>query len=554
MSYKTGTDRSQINLFPISVDESISEDNVVRVIDAFVEWLDLSDLGFKHTKLKVKGASVYPPQALLKLYLYGYLNRIRSSRRLEIECVRNIELLWLLKRLTPQYHTIADFRKDNADALKGVFKEFMRFCVAVSLVEGESIVFDGTKIRAQNNQKNNFNAGRLEKLLTRIDAKTQQYEQYLKELDEQDAQETSSSTPVLAGGKTKEQVNATLNLLKERRTKYQAFQKQLQKAAEDGGKTEDLQISTVDPDARCLPFKQGHVDIGYNVQTAADAKHGIIVHFEVTNVGDNNALSSLTLQTKEALGLKEHETFNALADGGYHTASELSKCAEQGIFTYVCTPDAVKEKEKTDKNTPTFGKNDFVYNENSDAYTCPNQQELTSNGTWYEHKVTKTRKKATKYKQYTLPSLTCQACPFAAQCQGNRKKQWHGKTIERLEYDDAVHANRKRMSEKPETYKKRKEVIEHPFGTIKRSWGCYYALVKTKKKVGGEFAIIYLCYNLRRVISILGVKGFMEALTSGISVLSGFFKHFRNTFFQTTQILLQIAQSRTKFKTVFKPE
>ncbi len=474
---------------------------------------------------------------LLKLYLYGYLNRIRSSRRLELECERNIELHWLLHRLTPQYHTISDFRKDNSDALKAVFKEFNQFCIAMSLIESETIVVDGTKIKAQNSKKNNFNAARLEKLLVRIENKSQEYEHYLKELDYQDAQETQVATAVLAGGKTKDQIESTLELLKERKIKYEEFQRQLKKATDEGCKTEDLQISTVDPDARSLSFKNRHTEVGYNIQTVADDKNSLIVHFEVTNIGDDNALSEIAIGAKEVLGLKKEETLNALADAGYYNGTELAKCVEQGIITFVCVPETASEKEKASDESQTFDKNQFVYDERSDAYTCPNNQQLKSNGTWYEHKATTKRTKPRKYKQYTLPSQTCKACPFAAQCQRNRHKHSHGKTIMRFEADDAVQANRKRMKENPQTYQRRKEVIEHPFGTIKRSWGYYYTLVKTKKKVGGEFALIYLCYNLRRVFSILGVKGFKEALNSHQYMIfdilrllrKGFSKYCQNT-------------------------
>ena len=551
MAYKTGIDRTQINLFPICIDESISQDNVVRVLDAFVEWLDLASLGFQHTTDNLKGTSVYPPSMLLKLYLYGYLNRIRSSRRLALECERNIELHWLLNRMTPQYHTIADFRKDNPDALKGVFKEFTQFCIAMSLIEGETVAIDGTKIRAQNNQKNNFNAARLEKLLTRMDTKTHEYEQYLKELDNQDTQETAIDSRPIASGKTKEEIDAALALLKARRTKYQDFQKQLQELADNGGTTEDLQISTVDPDARSLPFKQRQTEVGYNVQTVGDAKHSLIVHFDVTNVGDSNALSALTLATKEILHLEESQTFDALADAGYHNGSELAQCAEQGILTYVCPTDVAIAQSKITKENPTYTKEQFIYDAQTDTYTCPNQEKLTSNGTWYVHKATSKRKKDRKYKQYTLPSKTCQACPFAEQCQGNRYKNWHGKTIERTEFDEAVEANRKRLALKPQAYKQRKEIIEHPFGTIKRSWGYSYTLVKTKKKVGGEFALIFLCYNLRRVISVLGTLGLKNALKNHFSFLCTVFKPFTDIFLKSFKCATKIALPHITFKLLF---
>lgn len=529
MAYKTGVNRSQINLFPICLDEGIAADNVVRVIDAFVDWLDLEELGFQHSTDNLRGTSMYPPGMLLKLYLYGYLNRVRSSRRLETECSRNIELHWLLHRMTPAYHTIADFRKVNPDALKGVFKQFSQFCIAMSLIEGETIAFDGTKVRAQNNQKNNFNAARLEKLLGRIDIKAQEYEQYLKELDTQDAEE-GEGRPMLATGRSKTDIEKTLALLNERRTKYAGFQERLKELAEAGGSTEDLQISTVDPDARSMPFKQKQTEVGYNIQTAGDAKHGLIAHFEVTNVNDSNALSSLALDTKSILNLGPAETLTALADAGYHTGGELAKCAENGIVTYVCPTDIAAAQSKAKDGAQTFTKDQFAYDAQTDSYTCPNQQELKSNGTWYEHKATTKRKQARRYKQYTLPSQTCQACPFAEKCQGVRRKQWHGKTVERTEHDDAVEANRKRLLARPQAYQQRKEIIEHPFGTIKRSWGYSYTLLRTKKKVGGEFALIFLCYNFRRAMTILGANGLKDALKARLCAYISLYKYFSAIF------------------------
>lgn len=518
MAYKTGITRESLNPFPLCLEDWVSEDNEVRVIDAFVDWLDLKSLGFQHTTDNLLGTSVYPPSMLLKLYLYGYLNRIRSSRRLELECTRNIELHWLLHQMTPKYHTIADFRKVHVVVLKSVFKEFTQFCIAISLFDGETVAFDGTKIRAQNNTKNNFNAARLKKLLDRIDLKSKEYEQYLVDLDEQDKRET----PVIAAlikGKTREDIAKSLVVLEQRRATYKEYEAHLAQLALEGCSTEQLQISTVDPDARSLPFKQNTTEVGYNVQTAGDAKHKLIIHFDVTNVGDNHALAALTADVKQILHLKKEDTLKALADTGYHTGHQLQACAEQNVITYVAPPEA-----KIAKTTPTpnalFTKDQFNYDPQKDVYICPNKQELASNGTWYEHKPSRIGLVARKYKQYTLPSKTCLECPFAEKCQANRAKQWHGKTIERAEFDDAIDANLKRTTQDSTAYKQRKEIIEHPFGTIKRSYGYYYTLLRTKKKVAGEFALIYLCYNLRRVINILGVYGLKEALNNTFTIFT----------------------------------
>lgn len=533
MAYKIGVSRAQINIFPISLDEGIAPDNVVRVIDTFVDWLDLEELGFQHSTDNLRGTSMYPPSMLLKLYLYGYLNRIRSSRRLETECYRNIELHWLLHQMTPGYHTISDFRKDNPEAIKGTFKRFTQFCIMTGLIEGETVAFDGTKIRAQNNAKNNFNAARLEKLLDRIDIKTQEYEQYLKDLDESDTQEAECSIPRIVMGKTKEDIEKALTTLKERGTKYKDYQAQLQGLADDGCTTEQLQISTIDPDARAMPFKKSHTEVGYNIQTAGDAKQKLIVHFEVTNVGDQNALATLSADTKEILNLGADKTLNALADAGYHTGEQLALCTANGVITFVAPIDGSKTQLKSDAQT--FSKDQFIYDAPTDTYTCPHQQKLTTNSTWYEHKAKRKGQTNRKYKQYTLNVNICQKCPFAQQCHNNQTKRAHGRCIERFEHEDAVEANRKRVEQNRGAYKQRKEIIEHPFGTVKRSWGCYYTLLKTKKKVTTEFALIFLCYNIRRVANILGNLELKKALICRILSIMTYLKALAAVFFDNTK-------------------
>lgn len=546
MAYKIGTSREQINPFPVCLNDWIAADNEVRVIDAFVDWLDLKALGFQHVTDNVLGTSIYGASMLLKLYLYGYLNRIRSSRRLELECKRNIELHWLLHQMTPKYHTIADFRKDHVVVLKSVFKEFTQFCITLSLVEGETVAFDGTKIRAQNNSKNNFNAARLKKLLDRIDLKTKEYEQYLTDLDEQDKQDTPLIA-TLVKGKTKEDIEEGLAILEQRRLTYSGYQTQLEKLAAAGCPTEQLQISTVDPDARSLSFKQSHTAIGYNVQTAGDAKHKLIIHFDVTNVNDTHALAALTADTKVILNLKAEDSFNALADTGYYTGQQLQACAEQNVLTFVPPPEPQISNTKE-----TFTKDQFTYNAQKDVYICPNEQELTTNGTWYEHKPARLGNPIRKYKQYTLPSKTCQDCPFAEQCQGKRAQQWHGKTIERAEFDDAVEANRKRLIDNPKAYQQRKEIIEHPFGTIKRSYGYYYTLLRTKKKVSGEFALIYLCYNIRRVINILGVNALKEALNTAMLIIIASYRHLTTIFNEITKKSRKIDRKQQASQSIYQ--
>ena len=517
MAYKTGIPRAQINLFPISLDASIAEDNIVRVIDTFVDSLDLAELGFQHCTDNLKGASMYLPQMLLKLYIYGYFNRIRSSRRLEIECERNIELHWLLQQLTPKYHTIADFRKIHPEALKATFQQFTQFCIVLDLIGREKVAIDGTKIHAQNNPSNNFNTARLEKLLARIQTKTAIYEEYLSDLDAADAKEKDAIVviPSIAVSKSRADIEKALTILAQRKTKYEAFQEEIKTRVEALCEEDELQISTVDPDARSMVFRHNNTAIGYNVQTAADAKHSLIVHYDVTNVGDIHALPKIAIDTKKTLNLGENDTLDALADAGYHTSKELAECISHGIITYVCPPDVASAQAKLTnepKDKSDFTKTKFKYDPITDTYTCPNKQILTTTGTTCTKKARNRTRQDTYYKQYKIPLKTCEDCPFSEQCIGPKRKCRHGKVIERYDFDDAVEANRERLMLRPKTYQERKEIIEHPFGTIKRSWGYSYTLLRTKRKVSGEFALIYLCYNLRRVINILGVKGLKDAL------------------------------------------
>lgn len=489
-----GINRNQLQM--LSLNELISEDHVVRLIEAFVDYLDLDEMGFVE-KGKIKdGRPAYRREMLLKLYLYGYLNQIRSSRRLERECRRNVELWWLLGQQVPGYKTIANFRKDHSKALRNVFRQYNLLCREWGLFEGKTVAIDGSKFRAQNSKKMNFNARKIKRHLDYIDKKLGEYFEALNAMDEEEKK-----------GESGQVLELKQDQLHERRQRYEQLKEQLEEAERDG----DLQISLSDPDARALPLHMGIVEIGYNVQTAVDASNKMVLDYEVTNENDTYALSSLALRSKELL---EVEQLDILADKGYHTGSEMKACAAKNIRTFISPKDtSVRSKAKA------YRKDQFHYDTKTDTYTCPEFQTLSSNGRWYKKNEGKGRQPY-RVKVYKLPFQVCKACPVKLECAGvGNLKNSKGRPIERSEYDDYLLANRKRVEENKDYYRQRQSIVEHPFGTIKRQWGYRYTLLKTKRKVDGEFALIFLSYNLRRAMSTLGVLEmikWLKELKSGV--------------------------------------
>jgi transposase len=480
MNVQKGISREQ--MWMISLDMEISDDSVVRLIDLFVGHLDLAKLGFTKTKASKEGCPIYQASDMLKLYYYGYFNRIRSSRKLAAECCRNIELWWLLHQLKPGYHTIADFRKDNAVALKNSFKMFVSFLKGEELLGGETIAIDGTKIRAQNNKSNNYNEAKLKKHLEYIEGKAAAY---IEELEQCDASEDKSATEL-----NKKQIAEKLTTLKQRKTKYEDLQKALQDS-------EAKQISTADSDSRSLPIKDGITDVCYNVQSVNDSKHSLIVDFDTINQGDQGQLSTMSAKAKEILEVKE---LTALADKGYHVGKDLKLAKANNITTIVAYPQPRDRSQKTD---PAYYTDKFIYDKQNDYYTCPAGVELTTNDKQY----VKGRKDRTSYTVKIYTTKGCSSCPFKQRC----TKAKH-RTIERSEHQDIIDENNKRTDENRELYKQRQQIVEHPFGTIKRSWGYTYTLVKGLEKVNGEMAIIFTMYNLRRAITILGFAEMLNRL------------------------------------------
>jgi transposase len=490
-----GTSRHQIQFS--SLDDQVVADNPVRILDAFVEKLDpiaiglskpgtITRQGMKQPQTNPGGAPRFNDMVLLKLYLYGYLNKIRSSRKLEQECYRNMELRWLMQELVPNYHTIADFRKNHSTALKNLFKLYVQFLDELNLLGKQTIAIDGSKFRAVNSSKNNYNQRKINKHQSMIEEKA---DKYLKELDELDKDETDDPGPSYR----KEEVEAALQRLTQRNIKYDALQQQLDS-------TEEKQISTSDADSRALIINKNIVEISYNTQSAVDAKHNLFVHAEATNTNDGKALHRAALQAKENMSLTKEDALDVLSDKGYHTGAELQECHDNNIETYV----AFKEQPSVKHLQKEFLSTQFVYNKERDSYTCPAGETLTSLGTWHYKKG---EAGETSYRFKTYRTAACKSCTLKKHCTKLNKR-----IIHRSEYQDAVERNNENIRNNPDYYKRRQSICEHPFGTIKRQWGYTYTLMKGLQKVNGEMNLIMLVYNIKRTLSILGFEKLMQAL------------------------------------------
>jgi transposase len=477
MDYIEGFSRDQLVLFPESLDEYLSEDNPVRFIDAFVESLDLQTLGFKHAVLNETGRPPYHPGLVLKLYVYGYLNRIRSSRLLEKEAHRNVEVIWLTGKLMPDHKTIANFRRGNRKAIREVCRAFTRFCRELDLFGGELVAIDGSKFKAVNNKGRNFTDRRLKRAMKDIDKKI---DSYLDELDENDAQEPEERKL------TAQELKEKIKVLRERMKKYKGFQNQLDESGEK-------QISLTDPDSRSMPLAGGpRTQVGYNVQVSVDQMHKLIVDHEVTNkVTDRSLLSRMAKRAKEALGVDELEV---LADMGYYDGQQVRDCVDEGIIPYIPRADT-----SANKKLGLFGKDDFLYDPEQDCYSCPAGEMLTFRF--------QTTEKGRERKYYATPA--CGTCAIKPQC--TRSNQ--GRRITRWAYEEVLEEMERRVHADPEKVKLRKRLAEHPFGTIKHHWNQGHFLMRKLPNVGAEMSLSVLAYNLKRVIQILGVPRMVEALT-----------------------------------------
>jgi len=477
MQHITGISRHQLHFS--SLEDTISPDNQVRFIDAFVESLELSKLGFAVRILKGEGRPSYNSKVFLKVYLYGYLNGIRSCRKLAKESFRNLEMQWLIEGIRPNYHSISDFRKENPVALKNLFKLFVSFLKDAELIGGETIAIDGTKSRAHNSKKANFNQKKIDKHLEYIEAKTQEY---LDALEENDAKENPPKI---------QNIQQKIERLKQNKIRYELLEEKLKLS-------DQPQISTTDSDARALLVQGQVVEISFNMQAAVDAKHNLVIATHTINRNDRNALSAIAIEAKENL---EIETYTALVDKGYHNGREIEACKQANITTIVAQPDQGKNKEN--RTQPDYLVAKFEYDKTTDTYICPQGEILSTTGRW--HKKT-TDRDSYEFKKYRTPK--CKECPVKHLC----TSRTGGREIDRSQYADAVQENNKRYQENPQLYRKRQEINEHIFGTIKRQWGYNHTNLTGLEKVNGEHSLIMLVYNIKRSINILGVPELIAKL------------------------------------------
>jgi transposase len=473
MSYIEGESREQRVLFPEVLDDYISEDNLVRFIDAFVDGLEMEELGFDRTAPKETGRPPYDPRDLLKLYIYGYLNRVRTGRTLERECQRNVELMWLMRKLRPDFKTITDFRKDNRKAFRGVFRQFVLLCKGLGLVGGELVAVDGSKFKAVNSGQRNFSQKKLEERLKKIDEKVERY------LDEMDRGDEEGKDTEISAAELKQKIEK----LKERKGRYEELLKEL-------GASGQSQVSLTDPESRAMALTP-RGEVSYNVQTAVDQKHHLIVEQDVTNEGlDNHQLFTMAQKTKQMLGQDE---LQVVADMGYYNHEELKRCEEAGITTYVSKP-------LVSKNTARglFGKEKFVYEADGDCYRCPAKERLDFR---FE-----TQEGDKKFRYYWTKA--CPGCALKAQCttdpRFHRIKRWeHEAVLERIE---------QRVKANTVILKLRKQLVEHPFGTIKFWNDQRHFLMRGLEKVKAEFSLSTLAYDIKRALNIVGVRGLIAAL------------------------------------------
>lgn len=479
MHHISGISREQISF--TSLEDFIVRDHEVRFIDAFVNEIDLLKLGFQVMTLKKEGRPSFHTSVYLKLYLYAYLNGIRSSRKLEKECHRNIEVQWLLHGMTPNYHSISDFRKDNPKALRQLFKLFVSFLKDAELVTGEIVAIDGTKVRANNSKKSNYSQKKIDRHLDYINNKV---EDYLHELEEADAADNQLKV---------RNVEAKIAKLKERKIDYELLERKLQASG-------DTQISTTDEDARALLVQGQVVEVSHNMQAAVDSKHNLVVATHTINRNDRNALTDIALEAKENLDV---ETFTTLVDKGYHNGRQIQQCTDANITTIVAHQEIVNSNAKG--TTPAYLVTQFIYNKAEDTYTCPQGETLVSTGTWH----TKKTDDKIHYRFKAYRTAKCKDCPVQNLCTAKADGR---REIQRSEFADAVEANNTRYNENQELYRKRQEINEHIFGTIKRQWGFNHTNLRGLEKVNGEHSLIMLVYNIKRTINILGVPDLITRL------------------------------------------
>ena len=477
MKFIQGQDRFQTSLFPVSLDASIDDNNDVRLIDAFVDSLEMELLGFDIDFVD-NGRPAYHPTDLLKLFIYGYLNKIRSSRGLEKETRRNIEMIWLLKGLSPDHNTINNFRKDNPKAIKKVFRKTVEIARNFNLIGGLLLAGDSTKLRAQNSKKNNYNQKKIDRHIKYIEEKLNEYTTLLAEAD----------------GDEKQEIQNNIEKQEQRKAEYNQLEQQLNESGEK-------QISTSDPDSRQLIIRGMITEVAYNIQSTVDATHKLPIDYEVTNENDAAAMGKMARRAKSLL---RHNGFSILFDKGYHAGIELTKVQTLGIDTHVAFPSVPKTSQAPN---PDYNVENFRYDQSSDSYTCPQGFTLKTNGKWYNSPNY-------RFKQYKTKA--CQSCQTKSACTLAK----NGKIIQRSEYQGAVERNKENILANPELYKQRQALVEHPFGTMKRQWGFDHIMTKkTKARASADVGFIFIAYNLRRIIKIIGKKQLMAFLRDRLAAL-----------------------------------
>jgi len=490
MQHKQGEERNQVFMF--SLESAIAPDSFVRVVDAFVDAIDLKSFGFAHTECHDEGCPPYPPAALMKLYLYGYRQGIRTTRKLEREAQTNIETMWLLSGLHPKYKTIANFRKNHPKAFREVFRRFVCLLKEWNLIDGQTVAIDSFKIRGSNSLKNNFNEAKLKRHIEYIDNQIKEYETLLENSDKED---------------DRKKAETKIEERKEKRDKYIRIEEKLKKSGEE-------QISVTDPDAQSVVLHRNIINVGYNVQASSDSKHKLLVEYDTGDVNDTRALAPMALQTKELLKV---DKMSVLADKGYHTGDQIQKCIYNNITTFV------SPRNPSTKDIGLYPVTMFLYDKESDTYTCPAGSILHTNNKWYQHSEKHHKDGAGyRFRRYVTPD--CKTCPSRQKCTQGKQ---NGRAIDRSEFAGAIEANAKRVNDNPDYYRKRQQIAEHMYGTLKRQRGFTHTNVRGKENVLGEVGLMFIGYNLTRCISILGAEKLIRALRE---YCWPYFKHANRAF------------------------
>jgi len=496
MKFIQGQDRNQTALFPVSLEQAIDPENEVRIIDLFVDSLPLKGYGFK-VDYQENGRPAYRPEDLLKLFIYGYLNKVRSTRHLEKEARRNIEVMWLLRTLTPDHNTIFRFRDQNKHAIRKVFRATVQIAKNFDLIGGKLIAGDSTRMRAQNSKKNNFNQDKINRQVAYIDNKLQEYYQQLDQAEKQQDQAN------------KEIISRAIQVQEKRKEGYRELVKQLHESSEK-------QISVSDPDSRLLMIRNNINEVAYNVQTTTDSKHNLIIDYKLTNQNDMQAMGMMVRRAKTILKTSQ---FTALYDKGYHSGPEIRKAQQMGVDAMAAVPALPSGSQAPD---PAYNASGFTWGPDSNTYTCPQGHTLTTTGTWHKKKNSGGRKGFILMQQFKTRS--CKGCPVKQLC----TKSIKGRVIERTEYTPYIVENQRKIEQNKEVYKQRQSIVEHPYGTIKRQWGFYYILSKKgMARASADVGLMLTAYNLRRLINILGINEFLKALIASILSFLAFLRLIR---------------------------